>query len=55
MELMEELESLTAIFGNDVSYSVGRDKEMLVNVLNKRKLVATFQLSGEINYSYCFE
>ncbi len=46
MELTEELESLTAIFGRDVSYSVGRDGQMLVNILMKKKIMATLKLPG---------
>ncbi len=46
MDLTEELESLTAIFGRDVSYSVGRDGHMLVNIFMKKKIMATLTLRG---------
>lgn len=46
MELSEELESLSAIFGNDVSYSEERDGKMLVNIFNDKKLIVTLLLKG---------
>ena len=46
MELAEELESLGAIFGNEVTHSEDRDGHVLVNVFVNKKMIVTFKLKG---------